>query len=100
MSLKDLQDYYRNALRKRIREVESGRKVLLCGEHGSADVLRQAAHKLKGSGGTYGFPEITEAAQAVVEACPPRGQPPKEIDRILALVDELLKILERVRSGQ
>ena len=31
--------------------------------------LREAAHRLKGNAGGYGFPSVTDAAEAVVVAC-------------------------------
>ena len=37
-------------------------------EAGDGEAVRQLAHKLRGTGGSYGFPAITAAAAAVEEA--------------------------------
>jgi PAS domain S-box-containing protein len=46
-------------------DVESMRKVLENGDH---DGLRRLAHQMKGAGGSYGYPMLTEAAKAIEEA--------------------------------
>jgi signal transduction histidine kinase/DNA-binding response OmpR family regulator len=46
-------------------DVESMRKVLESGDH---DGLRRIAHQMKGAGGSYGYPMLTEAAKALEEA--------------------------------
>ncbi|MBS1259574.1 MAG: Sensor histidine kinase RcsC [Candidatus Scalindua arabica] len=46
-------------------DVESMRKVLESGDH---DGLRRLAHQMKGAGGSYGYPMLTEAAKAIEEA--------------------------------
>jgi HPt (histidine-containing phosphotransfer) domain-containing protein len=43
---------------------------------GAWDELRRAAHKLRGSTGTYGFMELSQAAAAVEEALIAAGGPP------------------------
>jgi CheY-like chemotaxis protein len=37
-------------------------------EHGNYDGLRRLAHQMKGAGGSYGYPEITEAAKKLEDA--------------------------------
>ena len=46
-------------------DVESMRKALENGDH---DGLRRLAHQMKGAGGSYGYPMLTEAAKAIEEA--------------------------------
>ncbi len=88
--MEDLKRHYRVALAKRIDALEPARVALLEGEPGAAaDTIRQIAHQLKGSGSTYGYPEITAAAEALQNA------PEKEI---LARLDALLVILRKVAS--
>lgn len=87
--MEDLKRHYRAALAKRIEALEPARVALLEGEPGVADTIRQIAHQLKGSGSTYGYPEITAAAEALQNA------PEKEI---LARLDALLVILRKVAS--
>ncbi len=40
----------------------------MAGDHEATDDLRRLAHALKGSGATFGFPEITESAKEVEQA--------------------------------
>jgi HPt (histidine-containing phosphotransfer) domain-containing protein len=46
-------------------DVESMRKALENGDH---DGLRRLAHQMKGAGGSYGYPMLTEAAKMIEEA--------------------------------
>ena len=46
-------------------DVESMRKALENGDH---DGLRRLAHQMKGAGGSYGYPMLTEAAKTIEEA--------------------------------
>lgn len=86
----DLKRLYREALSARIDALEVARQSLLAGEAEGIDSIRRLAHTLKGSGGTYGFPEITEAA-AVLESA--------KTDQAVPLLDTLLGILREVASG-
>ncbi len=85
--MEDLKRHYRAAMAKRINALESTRVALLEGEPGTADTIWQIAHQLKGSGSTYGYPEITAAAEALQNA------QEKEIPARLAA---LLVILRKV----
>lgn len=60
---------------------------------GEADfeTLRAAAHQLKGSGGGYGYPLLTEHAGQLEQLATHR-----ELDDCLAAVDTLKKICSRV----
>jgi HPt (histidine-containing phosphotransfer) domain-containing protein len=62
---------------------------------GNWDDLRRAAHQLKGSAGSYGFPAISPLA-AKVEDDVRNGQPE---EAIRAAVDDLLGLCDRVRAG-
>ncbi len=55
------------------------------------EVLRLLAHQLKGSGGTYGFPSITEAAIALEE----RVQAEADLDKLGQSVTELADLCRR-----
>jgi HPt (histidine-containing phosphotransfer) domain-containing protein len=46
-------------------DIESMRKALENGDH---DGLRRLAHQMKGAGGSYGYPMLTEAAKTIEEA--------------------------------
>ncbi len=86
----DLKRLYRQALTARIDALEATRAAFLEGDTDAEDSLRRLAHTLKGSGGTYGFPQITEAAAALETADP---------DQVVELVDALLEILRDVAGG-
>jgi CheY-like chemotaxis protein len=58
----DLKDLYRQALPSRIAALERARDA------GAESEVHAIAHALRGSGGTYGFPEVTAAASAVESA--------------------------------
>lgn len=81
----DLKTIYRQALAGRIDALEAAR-----GEADSATAVRRIAHSLRGSGGTYGFPEVSAAAGAVEEATD------AELD---ARIDALLVTLRSVARG-
>jgi CheY-like chemotaxis protein/HPt (histidine-containing phosphotransfer) domain-containing protein len=63
-------------------------------ENGSLDELRRAVHQLKGAGGGYGFPRITEVA-AAAEARIKSGQP---MDSIASQVRELIELIRSVEN--
>jgi len=85
--VENLKPRYGAALTKRIDVLEAARVTLLKGEPGATDTIRQVVHQLKGSGGTYGYPEITAAAEALQNA---------QEKEILARLDALLVVLRKV----
>jgi HPt (histidine-containing phosphotransfer) domain-containing protein len=85
--VEDIKQRYREALVKHIDALESARADLLAGDPGAADTIRQIVHQLKGSGGTYGYQEITAAAEALQNA---------QEKEIPARLDALLVILRKV----
>lgn len=63
---RDLQDWYREAMLERIDELVKLRERLRGEERASAaDELRKVGQALRGSGGTFGFPELSTAAGVV-----------------------------------
>lgn len=58
----DLRAHYRQALPSRIAALEEARR------NGADSEILAIAHALRGSGGTYGFPDVTAAAAAVEAA--------------------------------
>lgn len=61
--LKSLQQDYLNSLPEKIKEVQ------LCVAAADVNAIREAFHKLKGTGKTYGFPEISDLGSAVEKIC-------------------------------
>ena len=86
----DLKRIYREALAARIDALEAAGMALSADDPDAIDSIRRLAHTLKGSGGTYGFPEITDAAAALEGA----GG-----DEIHAQLDALMMILRQVVAG-
>ena len=62
-----LRTWYQEALRGRVAQLEALRQGVLVGDAGAITAARGVAHALRGSGGTFGFPGITEAAARVEE---------------------------------
>ncbi len=51
-----------------VKALETASQSFQSGDPGAENSVRRIAHMLRGSGATYGFPEITEAAQSVEES--------------------------------
>lgn len=77
----DLKDLYRQALPSRIAALESAR------DNGATSEVHAIAHALRGSGATYGFPDVTAAASAVESASE---------DEFLARTEDLIAALRAV----
>jgi CheY-like chemotaxis protein len=81
--MEKLTRFYRQALGERIAELEAA-QTQLAGEPAAEVQVRRVAHALRGSGGTYGFPEISTAAAAVEDA--PRATLAAEVDALLVVL--------------
>jgi CheY-like chemotaxis protein len=79
---------YRQALRRRIARIEAARST--AASTSSRSAILAEAHALRGSGATYGFPEITEAAIALEQARP---------TDFGGRVETLLRVLDAVARG-
>lgn len=66
----DFRTFYRDALASRASALRSALDGIEKTPEDSAAAIRRIAHALRGSGGTYGFPEISAAAGAVEDAAP------------------------------
>ena len=83
----DLKHLYRKALVERIKALKAGRTALVAQEPTAASTIKHMGHTLKGSGGTYGFPDISKVAASVVDA--DQAQLLDRLDALLALVEEV-----------
>jgi CheY-like chemotaxis protein len=63
-----LKAWYRQAMVRRIQEIRALRNRLALADAGAANAARKVAQQLRGSGGTFGFPELSEAAGMVESA--------------------------------
>ncbi len=86
----ELRRWYRERLTTRIVALEAARRRLANEPQESRDSIRRIAHSLRGSGATYGFPQITESARSVEEGADGELEP---------RIDTLLEILKEVASG-
>ncbi|HEX2166518.1 MAG TPA: response regulator [Longimicrobiales bacterium] len=80
----DLQTHYRQALPSRIAALEHARDA------GADSEILAIAHALRGSGATYGFPEVTAAAAALEAATS---------DELRMRTDHLIAALRAVVAG-
>ena len=55
------------------------------------DLLRTRAHQLKGAGGGFGFPRLSELAAALAQAC--QGQDP---ERTAEALEAVVRYLNRI----
>lgn len=79
----DLRTLYRQALPARITALETARGS------GAVDAIHGIAHALRGSGATYGFPQVTTAAGIVESAAS---------DDLMARTDDLIAVLRSVMA--
>jgi diguanylate cyclase (GGDEF)-like protein len=86
----EMKRIYREALHARIEALGSAGRLLDEGDEEAADSIRRLAHSLKGSGGTYGFPEISNVA-AIVESA--------SDDQLRKSLDELMTVLKEIAAG-
>jgi HPt (histidine-containing phosphotransfer) domain-containing protein len=66
-------------------------RLLELQENGETDSLRELAHQLKGAGGGYGFPGLSEAARELESACKEKNQDP-----ISERLDQLTEYMSRI----
>lgn len=83
--MKELVEFFVENMPERIAALEA------CANKGAIEQLSAIAHQLKGAGGSYGFPQVTESARRLEEstsaAC--------SIDDVRRELDELVAICGR-----
>jgi chemotaxis protein histidine kinase CheA len=87
--MEELRAAFRAAVGPRAAALDASADALREGQEGAAASIRRMAHALRGVGGTYGFPEVTEAAAAVEDATD---------DALLAALDRLHAVLRRIAA--
>ncbi|MFH1740563.1 MAG: response regulator [bacterium] len=93
----DLKTHYRQGLPTRIEALESAKRTLPENAAEAIESIRRIAHSLRGSGATYGFPEISRTAEALEEAS--EKQLPKRLDELLAVLRETLAGGDAPKAG-
>lgn len=86
----DLRAYYRHSLGQRIATLEALLGGVAEQAPESVETVRRIAHTLKGTGTSYGFPEVTETARKVLAASD---------EELAPRLDALLEVLRRVAAG-
>ena len=87
----DLKAYYRGSLRNRIETLETVARALAGDDDVEAqESIRRIAHSLKGTGATYGFLEISRAAESLLEAPP---------ESLLEATEALIEAMRRVANS-
>lgn len=84
----ELKSWYLEQLRSQLDALESARTALRRDAPGVGDMVRGIAHTLRGSGGTYGYPEITDAAATLEDA--PDRQLPVALDGLIDVLDRIV----------
>lgn len=87
--LEELKAQYHLSLAEKIRHIKALLQDMREGKPDAIDQLRIVAHSLHGSGTTFGFPEITEAARKVEHAVD---------DEVLAQLSALIRVLLEVSA--
>ncbi|MEL6610789.1 MAG: response regulator [Bacteroidota bacterium] len=80
----ELRALYRSLLADHRHNLETLRAQAMAGEPAAWDSILREAHTLKGSGGQFGYPEITNAARTLREA--PEVARPDLLDALLEVV--------------
>lgn len=85
----ELQSWYRRAMRQRIEELRTLRGPLEAGEGGALNRARAVGQALRGSGATFGFPDLSAVA-AIVET----SADTDVLRRVEGLITELRALTE------
>jgi diguanylate cyclase (GGDEF)-like protein len=92
----ELQREYLDELPARLDELRTDAAAFRAGSPEAGALLKTRFHRLAGSGGSYGFPEISEVARAT-EHWLITAPPPTEAARIDQAIERLGAILQRAR---
>jgi len=87
----NLKQLYRDGLISRLEAIESAKKELVKNDPEIKESIKRIAHSLRGSGTTYGFPEITKFAGEVEDA--------EDMD-IQPKTEQLIKLLKEVIADE
>jgi HPt (histidine-containing phosphotransfer) domain-containing protein len=96
---RDLREYFSERLPHRLREVEDAWRDVRESTWGPEPVkrLHRLAHSLAGTGATFGFPAVSDAArrlEALLQGTVEKTAPPPSPERIEELLGELLRASE------
>ncbi|RJP19952.1 MAG: response regulator [Candidatus Omnitrophota bacterium] len=86
----ELKASYRKSLLTRINALEAARQAFSDQSATAEESIRRIAHSLRGSGTTYGFPEITKAADLVEHA---------DSNELTRRLNEFIDLLKTISQG-
>ncbi|MEO8088700.1 MAG: diguanylate cyclase [Gemmatimonadales bacterium] len=89
-ALQDLQREYLGTMPTRLDELRSDLAEFRDGHPNAADSLKKRLHRLAGSGGSYGFLEVSSIAREA-EHWLSGNPPPNDAEQLAAIVDRLAK---------
>ena len=84
----ELERHYRESLREKKEALEGAAPGVEKGDEQALATVRRVAHVLRGSGGTYGFPDLSAAAAALEEAAPEEA-----LERLESLLEEVEEVI-------
>jgi len=82
--MRELVEFFVGQMPQRVRALQESL------ESGALEDVRSIAHQLKGAGGSYGFPQITESARSLEEQADSAN-----LEAVRQGVDELIAICNR-----
>lgn len=85
--MRELVEFFVDQMPERVRALQQSL------ETGALEDVRSIAHQLKGAGGSYGFPQITNTARVLEEQADGA-----DIDAIRRGVDQLISICNRAAA--
>jgi diguanylate cyclase (GGDEF)-like protein len=92
----EMQREYLSDLPARLEELRAEIEHFRAGVDGAATALRTRFHRLAGSGGSHGFPEVSEIAREM-ERWIATGPSREEAGRVEDAIDRLSQVLSRAR---
>ena len=79
-----LKAWYRSAMRERVEELETLRPLVRGGDPTARTRARAVGHAIRGSGATFGFPEVSDAGAVLEDA--PDAALPRRLEGVLAVL--------------
>lgn len=86
-TMEQLRAVYLSALPERVAELEDAHELLLCDRPRGLQEIRRLAHRLHGTGASYGFADVSVVASELEEAAPAQVSP---------ALERLVMVLKRI----
>jgi len=97
-AFRELQHEYLSSMPARLDELRSEIAEFRAGHRNAVDSLKTGLHRLAGSGGSYGFLELSSIAREA-ERWLGHNPPPGEADQLSAIVDRLATAVGNAEAG-